>query len=208
MRPEMGFYERRILPALLSAGCSSKPVMKQRAKVVPRARGEVLEIGVGLGLNLTFYDPGRVTSVTGVDPAPALIERARAAPRAMPVDILQGVAEDLPLESGRFDTVVCTFTLCSVRDPALALAEFRRVLKPTGVLLFCEHGRSPDARLARWQDRWDPLWSRIAGGCHVNRPVTSVIEAAGFRPSWRDSMMLPGTPPIAAWNEWGEAVPA
>lgn len=204
----MGFYERRILPGLLAAGCSAKPVMKQRAKVVPRARGEVLEVGVGLGFNLSFYDPARVAAVVGIDPAPALRDRAVAAPHATPVTVLEGVAEDLPFESGRFDTVVCTFTLCSVRDPAGALAEFRRVLKPSGVLLFCEHGLSPDAGLAKWQNRWDPLWAKIAGGCHLNRPVTSAIVAAGFRPTWRDSMMLPGAPKIAAWNEWGEAVPA
>jgi ubiquinone/menaquinone biosynthesis C-methylase UbiE len=203
-------YDRFILPRLLKCGCASKPVMKQRAKIVPLAEGKVLELGIGMGLNLAFYDPAKVASVTGVDPSPELREIALAAPHdpALKVDVQPGTAEALPFADKSFDCVVCTFTLCSVHGPQAALAEARRVLKPGGRLLYCEHGLSPDPKLAKWQRRWEPLWKRIAGGCHLTRPVTSAIAEAGFRPEWTQSMMLPSTPPIAAWNEWGVAVPA
>jgi ubiquinone/menaquinone biosynthesis C-methylase UbiE len=204
------FYDRVILPKLLQCGCSSGPVMKQRAKLVPKAQGRVLELGVGMGLNLAFYDPDRVKSLTGVDPSPELREIALAAPHdpRLAVDVLDGAAESLPFRGASFDCVVCTFTLCSVQDPAAALGEARRVLKPGGRLLFCEHGLSPDPALARWQRRWEPLWTRMTGGCRLTRPITSAIEAAGFKTEWTGSMMLPGSPPIAAWNEWGSAVAA
>ena len=204
------FYDRHILPRLLKCACSTGPVMKQRAKVVPKAQGKVLELGIGMGLNLTFYDPDRVTSVTGVDPAPELRAIALAAPRdpRLAVDVRDGTAESLPFAARSFDCVVCTFTLCSVHDPAAALAEARRVLKPGGRLFYCEHGLSPDPGLARWQHRWEPLWKAMAGGCRLTRPITSAIEGAGFRAEWTDSMVLPGSPPIAAWNEWGAAVVA
>ena len=200
-------YDRFILPKLLGCACSSSPIMRQRAKVVPRAEGRVLELGVGMGLNLAFYDPQRVKSLVGIDPSPELREIALAAPRdpRLAVDVRDGTAESLPFRPETFDCVVCTFTLCSVHDPAVALAEARRVLKPGGTLLFCEHGLSPDPALAKWQRRWEPLWKRLTGGCRLTRPITSAIEAAGFKADWTASMMLPGSPPIAAWNEWGAA---
>jgi SAM-dependent methyltransferase len=120
---------------------------------------------------------------------------------------VDGTAEALPFEDASFDCVVCTFTLCSVRTPAAALSEARRVLKPGGRLLYCEHGLAPDPDVAKWQ-RWvEPVWKRIAGGCHLTRPVTIAIEAAGFKVGRRDGMYVPGTPRIAGWNEWGEAAP-
>jgi ubiquinone/menaquinone biosynthesis C-methylase UbiE len=203
-------YDRYVLPKLLKAGCSTGPVMKQRAKVVPKANGKVLELGVGMGLNLAFYDPDKVLGVTGVDPSPELRAIAVAAPHdpRLAVDVRDGTAEALPFEDRSFDCVVCTFTLCSVHNPAAALAEARRVLKPGGRLFFCEHGLSPDPGLAKWQRRWEPLWKSLTGGCHITRPVTSAIVEAGFRTEWTDSMVLPGSPPIAAWNEWGCAVVA
>src|SRR4051794_28696658 len=134
-------YDRFILPKLLKAGCSSSPVMKQRAKVVPRASGRTLELGVGMGLNLSFYDPGKVSVLVGVDPSPELRAIALAAPRdpRLSVEVLDATAEALPFEDASFDSVVCTFTLCSVCSPPAALAEARRVLKPGGRLFFCEH---------------------------------------------------------------------
>ena len=200
-------YDRFILPKLLACGCSSSPIMKQRAKVVPKAVGRVLELGIGLGLNLAFYDPNRVTRVTGVDPAPELRARALAAARdpRLSVAIEDGTAEALPFEDATFDTVVCTFTLCSVHTPQAALAEARRVLRPTGTLLFCEHGLAPDADIAKWQRRLEPLWKRIAGGCHLTRPISTAIAAAGFDLQQVDSMYVPNTPKITAWNEWGSA---
>jgi len=202
-------YDRFVLPKLLKCGCSSPPVMKQRAKVVPFAEGRVLELGIGMGLNVGLYDADKVESVTGVDPAPELRAIAEAAPRdpRLSVKVEDGTAEALPFEAGSFDTVVCTFTLCSVHAPAAALAEARRVLKPGGRFLYCEHGLSPDADVAKWQRRIEPVWKRIAGGCHLTRPVTTAIEAAGFTVRRKDSMYIPRAPRFAGWCEWGEAAP-
>jgi SAM-dependent methyltransferase len=203
-------YDRWILPKLLTCACSSPPMMKQRDKVVPRAEGRVLELGVGVGLNLRFYDPAKVTEVLGVDPAPELRAIALAAEHdpQLKVDVLDGTAEALPFDDRSFDTVVCTFTLCSVCTPEAALSEARRVLKPGGRFLFCEHGLSPDPKLARWQHWWEPLWKRMAGGCHLTRPVAAAIAAGGFKVEQVETMYVPGTPKIAAWNEWGVARPA
>lgn len=201
------FYERRILPPLLKCACSAPPIAKQRAKIVPHARGRVLELGIGMGLNLAFYSASEVDSVTGVDPAPELRAIALAAPRpdGLEVDVEAGAAENLPFADDTFDDVVCTYTLCSVSDPANALAEARRVLKPGGRLLFCEHGLSPEDDVAKWQRRIDPLWSRLFGGCHITRPVAETIVAAGFALDRHETMYLPKTPKIAGWNEWGVA---
>jgi ubiquinone/menaquinone biosynthesis C-methylase UbiE len=183
--------------------------MKQRAKVVPLAEGRVLELGIGMGLNLALYDAAKVESVTGVDPAAELRAVAEAAPRdpALKVTVADGVAEALPFDDASFDCIVCTFTLCSVSRPEAALSEARRVLKPGGRFLYCEHGLAPEPKIAKWQRRVEPVWKVIAGGCHLTRPVTGAIEAAGFTVRRRDSMYVPGTPRIAGWNEWGEAVP-
>lgn len=202
-------YERLVLPKLLKCACSAPPIMKQRAKVVPQAEGRVLELGIGMGLNLSLYDAGKVESVTGVDPAPELRAIAEAAPRdpRLSVRVEDGTAEALPFEAGSFDCIVCTFTLCSVHTPAAALAEARRVLKPGGRFLYCEHGLAPDADVVKWQRRIEPIWKRMAGGCHLTRPVTAAIEAAGFTVRRKDSMYLPRAPRFAGWSEWGEATP-
>lgn len=200
-------YERFLLPGLLKCACSSPAIMKQRAKVVPQAAGKVLELGIGMGLNLAFYDPDKVSSVTGVDPAAELRAIAKAAPHdpRLPVNVEDGTAEALPFEAGSFDCVVCTFTLCSVHTPTAALAEARRVLKPGGRFLYCEHGLAPDADVVKWQRRIEPIWKRIAGGCHLTRPVTSAIAAAGFKVQHQESQYMPKAPRFAGWVEWGEA---
>jgi SAM-dependent methyltransferase len=203
-------YDRYILPKLLTCACSSPPMMKQRAKVVPRAQGRVLELGIGMGLNLRSYDPAKVTEVVGVDPSPELRQLAQEAehdPR-LKVRVEDGTAEALPFENASFDTVVCTFTLCSVCTPTVALSEARRVLKPSGRLLFCEHGLAPDPDVAKWQRRIEPVWKRIAGGCHLTRPISGTIAAAGFRLEGVERMYVPRTPRFAGWNEWGAALPA
>ncbi|MBU1374402.1 MAG: class I SAM-dependent methyltransferase [Alphaproteobacteria bacterium] len=202
-------YDRYILPKFLKCACSSSPVMKQRAKVVPKAQGRVLELGIGMGLNLSLYDADKVESVTGVDPAAELRTIAEAAPRdpRLAVKVEDGTAEALPFDAASFDCVVCTFTLCSVHTPAAALGEARRVLKPGGRFLYCEHGLAPDPDVAKWQRRIEPVWKAIAGGCHLTRPVTAAVEAAGFKVERRDSMYIPGTPRFAGWSEWGEAAP-
>jgi SAM-dependent methyltransferase len=204
------FYERHVLPHVIGCACGAQPIQRQRAKVVPRASGRVLELGIGGGLNLAFYDPTRVESVTGVDPSEGLRQIAKVAPRpaGLKVEVLEGEAEDLPFGAGAFDTIVCTFTLCSVKSPQAALAEARRVLKPGGQLLFSEHGLSRDLKIQRWQRRLEPFWTPLAGGCHLTRPVVASITAAGFSVENVETMYLPKTPKVLGWCEWGTVRPA
>jgi len=205
--PMASFYDRRILPWLLGKACASPPIMQQRAKVVPFATGRVLELGIGSGLNLPFYNAAQVTGVHGVDPSAELRAMAEAAPRpeGLAVSVADGTAEALPFEDHSFDSVVCTFTLCSVHTPPAALAQARRVLKPGGRLFYCEHGLAPDDGVVRWQRRIEPIWKRLAGGCHLTRPVTASVAGAGFAIERSDQMYLPGTPRFAGWSEWGVA---
>ena len=203
-------YDRLILPRLISCSCGGPAVTKMRAKVTPRAEGRVLELGIGAGANLRFYDPAKVRAVLAVEPSQALRKRARLADCApgVVVTVLKGVAEALPFDVREFDTIVCTFTLCSVASPDAALMEARRVLKKGGRLLFCEHGLSPDPGVARWQGRIEPLWKRIAGGCHLTRRVAPVIAAKGFKIESSEARYMRGAPKFAGWCEWGSAVPA
>lgn len=176
----MSFYTDRVLPHLLNLAMRHKELAAYRQRVVPAARGRVLEIGIGSGLNLPFYGAG-VDAVIGLDPSLPLLSMAQTrATAAAPVSMLQGTAEAIPLETASVDTVVTTWTLCSIPDVTAALAEMRRVLKPGGALLVVEHGRAPDAAVARWQDRLTPLWKPIAGGCHLNRKIDALIHDAGF----------------------------
>lgn len=204
------FYDRHIMPRLIACACATGPITRQRTKVVPLAAGKVLELGIGGGLNLAHYDAAKVTSVTGVDPSAELRERAKAAPRpdGLSVDVQDGTAEAMPFADASFDCVVCTFTLCTVPKPAAALAEAKRVLKPGGRFLFCEHGLAPDADVAKWQHRIEPIWKPIGGGCHLTRPVAAGLEAAGFSLQTHETMYLPKTPRIFGWQEWGTAVAA
>ena len=201
------FYDRHVLPRLIRCACGAGAIAKQRAKVVPQAQGRVLELGIGGGLNLAFYDPTRVTSLTGVDPSEGLRALAMAAPRAegLKVEVLAGEAEHLPFDDHSFDTVVCTFTLCSVHTPAAVLAEARRVLKPGGRFVFCEHGLAPDPEVARWQRRLEPFWTPLAGGCHLTRPVGAAIAAAGFKLDQAQAFYMPKAPRPLGWCELGVA---
>jgi ubiquinone/menaquinone biosynthesis C-methylase UbiE len=178
----VGFYERRILPRVIDFAMRSKRLAKLRECVVGEAQGRVLEIGIGSGLNLPFYRR-EVEAVLGVDPSPELLARARrqAAWVHFPVELYRGSAEELPLDDASVDSVVMTWTLCSVAEPAHALGEIRRVLRPGGALLFLEHGQAPEPGVARWQDRLTPIWRRVAGGCHLDRPVRRLIGTAGLR---------------------------
>jgi ubiquinone/menaquinone biosynthesis C-methylase UbiE len=178
----LGLYERRILPWLIDLGMRQRQLAALRERVVGEARGQVLEVGIGSGRNLPFYRRD-VDGVLGVDPSEALLAMARphTAWTHFPVQLRQAAAEGLPLDDRAIDTVVLTWTLCSVADPVRALAEIRRVLRPGGSLLFIEHGRAPDPRLERWQDRLTPLWRRVAGGCHLNRPIGQLVEQSGLR---------------------------
>ena len=177
----MGCYERWILPRLLDLVMRHREATRYRAQIVPQARGTVLEIGVGSGLNLPFYDAG-VEKIYGLDPSLELLAMAgrRARATAFPVEFLAHPAEAVPLPDASVDSVVMTWTLCSIADPLRALHEMRRVLRPGGLLLFAEHGLAPEAGVQGWQQRLDPLWGRIAGGCHLNRKMDALITAAGF----------------------------
>lgn len=178
--------------------------------VVPLARGDVLELGAGGGINAQFYDAAKVKSLRGIDPSPALLDRARTAwdqAGSIEAEIVAGVAEDLPFAAASFDTVVTTFTLCSVNDHAKALSEARRVLRPGGTLLFLEHGASPDAGPAKWQRRIEPVWKRMMGNCHITRPVADAIAGAGFGVTDRNGRYMDKTPRFVGWVEWGSAVP-
>jgi ubiquinone/menaquinone biosynthesis C-methylase UbiE len=170
-----------------------KQLVPFRQRVIGAAEGRVLEIGVGSGLNLPLY--GRsVRSVIGLEPSPELLRmaRSRATAAAVPVELLDASAEAIPLDNNSIDTVVTTWTLCTIRDAPRALAEMRRVLRPSGALLFVEHGRAPEPGVARWQDRLDPLWRRIAGGCHLNLKIDDLISASGFRIESLANARLPG----------------
>ena len=181
--------------------------MKLRSKVVPHARGDVLELGCGGGINMEFYRPGQIESFSGLDPSPELLAMtvAAAAARGIEADIREGVGEAMPFESGSFDTVVTTFTLCSVTDQAAVLAEIRRVLKPGGTALFLEHGAAPDAGVAKWQRRIEPVWKRIGGNCHLTRPIGDAYEKAGFAVDRQAAAYIPKTPRPFGWYEYGAA---
>lgn len=202
-----GLWDRYVVPRIIACGCCQPAVMERRAKIVPRASGKVLELGCGGGANFQYYEAGRVSSLNGIDPSPELLERARTAIPANGIDfsIGHGVGEALPFADDSFDTVVTTFTLCSVTDPAQALAEARRVLKPGGRLLFLEHGLSPDARPRRWQYRLEPMWKRLMGNCHLTRPILPSIQAAGFAVVDSAGGYMERVPRFAGWTEWGEA---
>ncbi|MBI1960155.1 MAG: class I SAM-dependent methyltransferase [Candidatus Rokubacteria bacterium] len=178
----MGFYARHVLPRLIDVAMRSRDAMAERGKLVPRATGAVLEVGVGSGLNLALYAP-TVERVYGLDPSPELqrMARCRAERAGVPARFLIASAEAVPLPDRSVDTVVSTWTLCSIPDPARALAEIKRVLRPGGRFIFIEHGRSPDAPVLAWQARLNPIWQRIAGGCHLNRSIDLLVVASGFR---------------------------
>ena len=177
----MVFYERTIVPKLIELAMRQGPIQRYRQGLVPLARGRVLEVGVGSGLNLPLYT-GAVREVIGVDPSEPLLDmaRRRVSQAVVPIDLQRGSATDLPLESESVDTVVMTWTLCSIPDPLAALREMRRVLKPGGSMLFVEHGLSPEPGVARWQHRLTPLWRRLAGGCHLDRNIDDLVRTAGF----------------------------
>lgn len=205
----MAFYEDRILPHLLHLACGNRVVAQQRAKVVPQASGRVLEIGMGSGLNLPYYDPGRVELVWGLEPSEGMRRKARANAARVPFELrwLELPGEEIPLEDDSADTVVITYTLCTIPDWQRALGQMRRVLRPGGQLLFCEHGSAPDARVRCWQARINPVWRRLAGGCNLNRAIPQLITDTGFAIDRMDSGYLPKTPRFAGFNYWGAAHP-
>lgn len=178
----MSLWARHVVPRLIEVAAQSPSILDERRRWVPRTHGRVLELGVGSGLNLPFYDPVRVARVTGIDPSPPLLRRAgpRAAQAAVPVELVEGFAERLPFDPGSFDSAIVTYSLCSMDEPARALAEVRRVLRPGAELVFVEHGLAPDAGTRWWQRRLSPIWRRIAGGCRLDRDLPALLRDAGF----------------------------
>ncbi len=205
----MSLYGKYILPKLLNSCCSNPPMVYQRKKVVPLAEGDVLEVGIGSGLNLPFYDKSKVNKLWGLDPSEELNKMAAevAKEEKMEVDFIISGAEEIPLPDNKVDTVILTYTMCTIPDVDLANEEIKRVLKPEGKLIFCEHGISPDENIYKWQKRINPIWKRIAGGCNLHRNIPEIIKNSGFNIEEIDTMYLPSTPKFAGYNYWGFATP-
>jgi ubiquinone/menaquinone biosynthesis C-methylase UbiE len=204
----MSFYDDRVLPHLIDLACSTKPTRKQREKIVHLAEGDVLEIGFGSGLNLPYYDAGKVRRIFGLEPSAGMRRKAQPNVDASGLDVefIDLPGEDIPLEPNSVDTVLVTYTLCSIDDAVAALGGMRRVLKPGGNLLFCEHGAAPDGNVRRWQNRLNPGWKRFSGGCNMNRDIPGLIESSGFRITTDERMYIPGLR-ILSYNYWGSAKP-
>lgn len=203
----MSFYENYILPHVINVACGSKPVRRQREKVVPHAEGHVLEIGMGSGLNIPFYQPDKIEKVWGLEPSEGMRRKAKPMADAAPFDLewLDLPGEEIPLDDNSVDTVVLTFTLCTIPDTLTAVKQMRRVLKPGGKLLFSEHGKAPDEAVFKWQNRLNKTWGRFAGGCHINRDIPLLLEQGGFDIKKIDTMYVPSTPKVAAFTYWGYA---
>lgn len=205
----MNPWERYVVPNLIACACSTRPIMKQRAKVVPQADGVVLELGCGSGTNFAMYDAGKVEKLYALEPAPGMMVKAKRTAGELgigkSIDFLETGAEVIPLADKSVDTAVITFVLCTIPDWKSALAETRRVLKPGGKVLFSEHGLAPDEGVAKWQRRIEPIWKPLAGGCHLTRDTCAMLREGGFAPDNTETMYLPNTPKIAGYVSWGSA---
>ncbi|MEE9371533.1 MAG: class I SAM-dependent methyltransferase [Saprospiraceae bacterium] len=199
----MGLYSKYILPKVIHNICGLKPTMIQRSKIVPEASGNVLEIGIGSGLNMAYYDPDKVNYLVGIDPYPysrgldKSIEKSK-----IQFEFINESAEQLSMENTTFDTVVSTYTFCTIAQLDKSLSEIKRVLKPSGKLIFIEHGKAPDEKVQRTQNRINPIWKKIGGGCNLNRDIPKILEKNGFKINDLQSMYIPGWKP-ATFNFWG-----
>tara|TARA_B110000263_G_scaffold239603_1_gene241981 strand:+ start:169 stop:792 length:624 start_codon:yes stop_codon:yes gene_type:complete len=204
----MNLYDKYILPHLLNCTCNNKPFTLQRKKVIPLATGKVLEVGIGSGLNLPFYQKDSIKEIWGLDPSKELLSMAKKKAKAenMDVQFLNATAESIQLDDNFFDTVVVTYTMCTISNLNQALSEIKRVMKTDGRLIFCEHGASPEQGVFVWQNRLNKVWSRISGGCNINKDIPSIIESSGLIVSQLETMYLPKTPRMLGYNYWGFAV--
>ena len=201
------FYEKKILPSVINSTCNSRPIKYQRKKVVPNAVGTVLEIGIGSGHNLQYYNSSKVSKIYGVDPSNELnkLAKDKANKYNLDVDFIIASAEELPLDDNSIDTAVTTFSLCSIPDSQKALNEIYRVLKPSGKLIFSEHGLSPDKVVATIQNGIEFFYPKISGGCHANKDIPNLITSAKFNIDNLETMYLPGTQKFLGYNFWGTA---
>lgn len=203
----MRFYDNYILPTVIDKACSTSPVMSARHSVVPQCQGVVLEVGMGSGINLPLYTPEKVDFIWGLEPSEGMRRKAQKNLAASDLEVrwLDLPGEKIPLEDDSVDTVLLTFTLCTIPDWRSALAQMRRVLKPGGRLLFCEHGLADDPTVANWQNRITPLWKRLAGGCHLNRPIADLLQEGGFVIEQLERRYIDKTPRIAGYVYSGSA---
>ena len=204
----MSLYDKYVLPKFLNCACGSNPVSRQRQKVVPLVEGKVLEVGVGSGLNLPFYDKSKIDELWGLDPSEELSDMARkvADRENIVVNFISSGAEEIPLPDSYFDSVLITYTMCTIPEVARANKEIKRVLKRGGKLIFCEHGEAPDENIRKWQKRINPSWGKLAGGCNIDRKIPTLIQNSGFEIVELEEMYLPKTPKIVGYNYWGYAV--
>lgn len=202
-----GWWDRHVTPLLIHGACLAPPITAQRRKLVPLAEGQVLELGMGTGLNLPYYDPLKVTRLTGIDPGLGLMRHAEKAARAVLFDVALHVdsAERMPFADASFDTVVVTYAFCTIPDARAALREVRRVLKPAGRLLFSEHGLSDRTWTQAVQRGLEPVWKRLAGGCHLTRDIERLLIGAGFAIEHLEKGRLPGVPGVLGFNYLGSA---
>lgn len=204
----MGLYNTYVLPKIINWACKQKPNRRQREKVIPLATGNVLEIGIGSGLNLPFYDPKKVKHLLAIDPSKEIwdIHRGDTKTLNFDFDFAQASAENIPEDNSVFDAVVVTYTFCSIPKLEKTFEEIRRVLKPGGYLIFCEHGKAPDKAVENWQKRINPIWSRLGGGCRLNKDIPKLIMENGFKLETLNEMYIPGWKP-ASYNYWGTGKP-
>lgn len=204
----MNLYDKYLLPKIVDWTCKQKPNMRQREKVIPLAKGNVLEIGIGSGLNLPMYKKENIDHLTGIDPSIEMWDANVVDTQNLPFDFdfIKAFAENIPADNNSFDSVVTTYTLCTIPDTKKALAEIRRILKPNGQLIFCEHGRAPDKIVRKWQNMINPIWKRLGGGCNLNRDIQNIIGENGFKINNLETMYIPGWKP-ASFNYWGTAKP-
>ena len=204
----MGLYNKYILPKVVNWACKQKPTMRQREKVISLATGNVLEIGIGSGLNLPLYNCENVKHLSAIDPSKEMWNKNKIDTKKLPFEFCftTAFAEDIPEDNNSFDTVVITYTLCTISDTNKALQEMRRVLKPNGKLIFCEHGKAPDKDIQKWQNLINPFWNRLGGGCNLNRDIPLIIEESGIKINNMGTMYIPGWKPTS-FNYWGTADP-
>tara|TARA_X000000368_G_C23057040_1_gene724449 strand:- start:5233 stop:5856 length:624 start_codon:yes stop_codon:yes gene_type:complete len=202
-----GLYEKYLLPKMLDCCCSTKPINYQRNKVVPHAKGKILEIGIGSGINIPFYQKTQIEKLYGLDPSEELNHMALkvANKNGLDVEFLLSGAEEIKLPSNSIDTILVTYTLCTIPDLNSSMSEMKRVLKDDGNFLFCEHGIAPDQDVVKWQNRINPIWGKLFGGCSINRNIPNIIQNSGFKINKLNQMYLPSTPKIVGYNYWGHA---